>query len=470
MSPFGRRIGCCLIALVISEMFGGTFARGDLEPVFTSVLHGNYVVVGTSISEERGSVLEPNDPITLTVDIPVGSTVEKAFLNWSYLSATPAPSFLADITVNGAPITAESTYESASGTLCRLDFELGRTFAYQVDLTDIVAAEIVNGHGVLTITEIVEDDDPNEEDGFGPLGEGVSLLVVYSEPTEPLRSINVYSGIAQTDFDVASFETPLSFVDPGGGAVRYAGGAVHFFLNALGPECLWDDFLLNGTAVHGVLGAGPNNDAWLGKLGPNDIGSNFYDHAEGDASSFMNVNDTQLTIGGQQVSTPFLQGCPGTVPIGNPGDCVGHSFAAIAFDYVPCPRLFVDGDAPGPPNEDGLTWGTAYRFLQDALDSVDLVCADTVEIWVAEGTYRPDETALSPTGTGAKSASFQLIDRVKVIGGFAGWETDVVQRDLVNNTTILSGDLGGNDIPNLADGIKCFTGPEDDCFCTALSC
>ena len=267
MSLFCRRVGCCLIALVISEMFGGTFARGDLEPVFTSVLNGNYVVVGTSISEERGSILEPNDPITLTVDIPVGSTVEKAFLNWSYLSATPAPSFLADITVNGAPITAESTFESASSTLCRLDFELGRTFAYQVDLTDIVAAEIVNGHGVLTITEIVEDDDPNEEDGFGPLGEGVSLLVVYSDPTEPLRSINVYSGIAQTDFDVDSFETPLSFVDPGGGVVRYAGGPVHFFLNALGAECLRDDFLLNGTAVHGILGAGPNNDAWLGKLG-----------------------------------------------------------------------------------------------------------------------------------------------------------------------------------------------------------
>ena len=70
MSLFCRRLGCCMIALTLCEMFGGTFARGDLEPVFTSVLHGNYVVVGTSISEERGSVLEPNDPITLTVGIP----------------------------------------------------------------------------------------------------------------------------------------------------------------------------------------------------------------------------------------------------------------------------------------------------------------------------------------------------------------------------------------------------------------
>ena len=125
MSLFCRRLGCCLIALVLSEVFGGAFARGDLEPVFTRVLHGNYVVVGTSISEERGSVREPNEPIILTIGIPVGSSVEKAFLNWSYTAVTPAPAYLADISVNGTPITAESTYESAGRTLCRLDLVLG---------------------------------------------------------------------------------------------------------------------------------------------------------------------------------------------------------------------------------------------------------------------------------------------------------------------------------------------------------
>ena len=43
-------------------------------------------------------------------------------------------------------------------------------------------------------------------------------------------------------------------------------------------------------------------------------------------------------------------------------------------------------------NGDGSSWGTAYKYLQDAL--ADAVTND--EIWVAEWTYKPDANTANP--------------------------------------------------------------------------
>jgi predicted outer membrane repeat protein len=61
-------------------------------------------------------------------------------------------------------------------------------------------------------------------------------------------------------------------------------------------------------------------------------------------------------------------------------------------------------------------------------------------IWVADGVYKPDEGAgKTPNDV---NATFQLINSVKIYGGFAGNETAVKERDWENNLTILSGDIG----------------------------
>ena len=52
--------------------------------------------------------------------------------------------------------------------------------------------------------------------------------------------------------------------------------------------------------------------------------------------------------------------------------------------------LYVDQDAPGPVH-DGFTWQTAYQTLQEALDWTNANPEAVYEIWVAEGTYSPDE-------------------------------------------------------------------------------
>jgi len=105
--------------------------------------------------------------------------------------------------------------------------------------------------------------------------------------------------------------------------------------------------------------------------------------------------------------------------------------------------LFVDDDAPGCG--DGESWGTAYKYLQDALGAA----APGNEIWVAGGTYQADRNCASPTGTGDRAATFQLKNGVVVYGGFAGNEDPTIfnldDRDFVASETILSGDLARND-------------------------
>jgi len=81
----------------------------------------------------------------------------------------------------------------------------------------------------------------------------------------------------------------------------------------------------------------------------------------------------------------------------------------------------------------GGSWSTAYPTLQDAL----IGATEGEEIWVMAGIYKP--------GT-LRADTFQLKDNVAVYCGFAGTETSRAQRNPVNNETILSGDLNGDDV------------------------
>ncbi|MBP7051757.1 MAG: hypothetical protein KBE65_12140 [Phycisphaerae bacterium] len=107
--------------------------------------------------------------------------------------------------------------------------------------------------------------------------------------------------------------------------------------------------------------------------------------------------------------------------------------------------IYVDGDAP--PGGDGISWITAYRFLQDALTDAK-AAGEAVEIRVAQGTYKPDRSSAHPDGTRDRSASFVLLDDVAIKGGFPGiGAPDPDARDIALYETILSGDLTGDDAP-----------------------
>lgn len=101
-------------------------------------------------------------------------------------------------------------------------------------------------------------------------------------------------------------------------------------------------------------------------------------------------------------------------------------------------------------NGDGSTWANALPHLQTALAMA--VSGD--QIWVAAGTYYPDE------GTGQTdndpNAAFTMREGVSLYGGFDGTESSLAARKPVNprigqpSGTTLSGDIGtlNNDADN----------------------
>lgn len=101
--------------------------------------------------------------------------------------------------------------------------------------------------------------------------------------------------------------------------------------------------------------------------------------------------------------------------------------------------LYVDVDATGFAT--GLDWANAFTDLQDAL-VFSSTLLNAVEVWVAEGTYKPsvEDVAGSP-----RSVAFNLINNIAIYGGFAGTETMRSERDPTLHETILSGDIDNND-------------------------
>jgi predicted outer membrane repeat protein len=127
---------------------------------------------------------------------------------------------------------------------------------------------------------------------------------------------------------------------------------------------------------------------------------------------------------------------------------------AYEYNGLDCPsytygRVYVNAAAATGGN--GKSWSTPFRYLQDALN-VACTCGNVKDIWVAQGTYYPDE------GVGItnnyRDTSFVLCDGVKLYGGFSGTETMLSQRNWRTNISTLSGDLMQNDGPNFANNAE----------------
>jgi hypothetical protein len=98
--------------------------------------------------------------------------------------------------------------------------------------------------------------------------------------------------------------------------------------------------------------------------------------------------------------------------------------------------FFVNHAAAG--SNDGSTWENAFTDLSSALDTA----ADGDMIWIAKGTYVPDN------GSGDSTSTFSVTTSARIFGGFAGTENNLGERDIPNNRVYLSGDQLGNDDPN----------------------
>jgi hypothetical protein len=90
--------------------------------------------------------------------------------------------------------------------------------------------------------------------------------------------------------------------------------------------------------------------------------------------------------------------------------------------------------------QDGTSWAKAFKHLQDALETARR-CNTVTQIWVAAGTYYPDEGGIAP-------GAFQPRGGLAIYGGFVGTETLLSQRNLSSAASILSGEIDQDGQPD----------------------
>jgi Synergist-CTERM protein sorting domain-containing protein len=99
----------------------------------------------------------------------------------------------------------------------------------------------------------------------------------------------------------------------------------------------------------------------------------------------------------------------------------------------------------GAGTRDGSSWANALGEAE-FISSLASAFSGT-EFWLAKGSYRPAIPADSADITETERAAvFTLAHRVKIYGGFAGTETERSRRDWTVNVTVLTGDLGNDDL------------------------
>jgi hypothetical protein len=114
----------------------------------------------------------------------------------------------------------------------------------------------------------------------------------------------------------------------------------------------------------------------------------------------------------------------------------------VTVREMPSPRIFVNHRAAGW--NDGTSWQNAFRCLAEATEAAAMFPDDVQkEIWIAEGMYTP-----------GVRGHFLLTPNTRFIGGFAGGETSVGQRNLAANRTILTGSSGALFAPSGAQTIS----------------
>jgi hypothetical protein len=117
----------------------------------------------------------------------------------------------------------------------------------------------------------------------------------------------------------------------------------------------------------------------------------------------------------------------------------GNCLTAASLSINVCPIVYVTPTGAGLQN--GSSWSHAYpgSSLQTAINTASL-CG--TQVWVAAGLYKPT------SGPASRNVGFMMKNRVSIFGGFAGNETTLAQRPLINAVTglpsssTLSGDIG----------------------------
>lgn len=146
----------------------------------------NFVMAGGTLRTGADGVAPCNvaaGAVSATLSgIPIGSTVQAAYLYWAGSGATPD----FDVTFNGTNVTADRQFTDT--------FTLGTAYDFFSGFEDVTA--LVSGNGTYTFDNLTV----NNGTPFCPVSavlSGWALFVIYSNPLEDFRVINTYDGLQQ---------------------------------------------------------------------------------------------------------------------------------------------------------------------------------------------------------------------------------------------------------------------------------
>lgn len=162
------------------------------------------------------------------------------------------------------------------------------------------------------------------------------------------------------------------------------------------------------------------------------------------------VDDSvSVTVGGDSVDSATLGDYSITY---NAVDAAGNAAEqkTRTVSVVNAAPLYVNVAIQGEAPEDGLSWGSAYAHLQDALSATQPGVLQP--IYIAKGIYYPD---VSMSGnSNDRDAVFLIPSGVQLYGGFSGSSGEELEdRDLSENVTVLSGDVDQNDSGTDVSGV-----------------
>lgn len=249
-----------------------------LKPFFNLTLNGDFVAKGVGMRNinqaERGK-------IDLTGLVPAGSLIVKAFLYWSYMrsTATPNPNaILNGTTIKGTPVAIGigiPCWPNVSG----MD-------VYRADVTGIAT------DGVNTLTGFpsgIQDNSDPFRFIIPPLLEGASLVLIYSNPNSPRKTVLINDG--GTSFNSDTVTTVFS----GFKASSSPKAKTVFIVGDGQANAPSDQAIFNGTLVAGPTTPIKPADAFNGQDGIGVTGNPAFggwDTLEIDVSPLVKSGDT----------------------------------------------------------------------------------------------------------------------------------------------------------------------------------
>ena len=144
----------------------------------------NYELAGGYFRQGTNGCGTPLGSSSDTITLPAGSSVEAAYLYWSGSGNADNTA-----TLNGAQITAGYTYEQSY-----VISNNGQNYNSVYYSARANVTSLVNGSGTYNVSGVSFNRAQTPYCDFATAYGGWAMLIVYSNPSEPLRVVNLYDG------------------------------------------------------------------------------------------------------------------------------------------------------------------------------------------------------------------------------------------------------------------------------------